>query len=263
LPDEAPIEVRSAFMGARGFWSLHPEPLGASAKLSEDGSTLIVSLRDPAQLVARVLVHVRGEGQAGYAEYVLAPNKSLSISLSALPNRARVEYTLALLDENANRVWFEGSDAQPEQLLGPGVLLSATPAPESCAQLPAPDRRAPRPYYWGAGASFALAAGLAAGAGYAHWQRQQFAARWNEGHCHGGGVTRGSICAHERDRLDHFEHLAVGLYAASAASLIGGAAALLLAPARGARREAEVARPSAWRCQRGPGQIGVGCATSF
>jgi hypothetical protein len=270
LQGDEVVEVRSPFMEARGFWSQYAERLGASAALSEDGSALLVSLVDPAALVARVVVRARGVGQSRFAEMALPTAATVLVSLEALSGKGGVEYTLALIDENANRLWQLGTDAAP---LRAGVEPSATPAPPvapapaaSSAPLASSARAvraapAARPYYVGAAVSFVVSAAAFVLAGISHAERQNLASRWNSADCDGEGTTRGEVCEQERDQLERQQRIAIGSYAVGGAGLVAGLITLIVAPPRAARSERRAT--SSLRCQPGPGAFGVACGTSF
>jgi hypothetical protein len=261
--DEA-VEVRSPFMEARGFWSLHAQRLSASIVPSEDGSALLITLVDPAALTARAVVRVREVGQSRFQEWSLTPAAALHVSLEAVSRAGGIEYSLALIDENANRLYQVGSDAEPVRALDPAP---APAAPSASPRGTAPSEalvasarlHAARPYYVGAAVSLVLGAGALAVAGFSHHEREQLAARWNSGDCGGEGSTRGEVCGHERDQLDRYQRLAIGFYAAGGAALVAGLVTLLVAPNE--KREQRVARRLG--CQPGPGLLSVACAARF
>jgi hypothetical protein len=268
LDADAPVEVRSPFMEARGFWSLHADRLSGAAELSADASTLWVSLRDPAGLVSRILVHVRFQGQARYLERVLTPSEDLTISLQALgPSASVVEYTLALLDPNANRIWELGTDAQPERLSTPAVAPLPTPVGDVTPAVHEPAEQGPvrsrTPYIWSGALALALGAGATAAAAYAHYERQQYAARWNDGDCHGSGFTRGSLCKREHQHVTDFERWAIGAYAAGGVALIAGTVLLLVAPRERGDKRNDAPKATALGCGEGPGWIGITCRKRF
>jgi hypothetical protein len=272
LESSAPVEVRSPFMEARGFWSQYTERLAASAALSEDGTTLLVSLIDPAALSARVLVRVRGVGQARFVETALPPASSMLVSLEALPRQAGVEYSLALIDENANRLWQLGTDDAPLSAQGarpvPEVepVLHEPPAHAAPAASAAATQevRSARPYYIGATLSLLGAGAALVVAGVNHAERQHLASRWNHADCDGEGTTRGEVCQHEHYQLERAQRMAVGFYAAGGAALVAGLITLIAAPRRSERRSTRASSGAlALRCRPGPGEVGVACGASF
>lgn len=267
LPTNETIDVRSPFMEARGFWSQHAERLSASAELSDDRKALLVSLVDPAALVARLVVRARSAGQGRFVETALPTESTVMVSLEALPVAAGVEYTLALIDENANRLWQAGTDAAPLRVGALEPKLTAapvTPAPKAAHTAPASAPAAAakpvsaRPYYVGAAVSLIVSAAAFAVAGVNHVQRQDLAAQWNSGQCDGDGTTRGEVCADEHDELKQKQRIAIASYAVGGAGLLAGIVTLILAPSRSERRAT-----SAVRCQSGPGTLGVACGTKF
>jgi hypothetical protein len=265
LPADESVDVRSPFMEARGFWSQHAQRLAASASLSEDRQALVVSLVDPAALVARVLVQARGVGQSRFVEFALPTASSMLLSLEQLPTQAGVEFTLALIDENANRLWQLGSEdaplssgrahSQPEPTGEPQPAAPPLPPPA------APAARSARGYYAGAAVSLLVSAGAFVVAGMSHRERERLAARWNSADCDGEGDTRGEVCKRERDQLEHQQRLAIGFYALGGVGLAVGIASLLLAPRRARSDSAGALR--ALRCQSGPGLVGVECGGKF
>jgi hypothetical protein len=267
--DEA-VEVRSPFMEARGFWSQYAQRLGASAALSEDRSALLIALVDPAALVARVVVRARGVGQSRFVEMALPTASSVLMSLEALPAQDGVEYTLALIDENANRLWQLGTDAAPLRAGAASperAAPAAAPAPAASIAAPASSARAAsavpaaRPYYVGAAVSFAVSAAAFVVAGISHAERQKLASRWNRADCDGEGSTRGEVCSEEHDQLQRQERIAVSSYAVAGAGLVAGLITLIVAPSRAARSERRTT--TALRCTPGPGAFGVACGKNF
>ncbi len=264
LADDQPVEVRSPFMEARGFWSQHAERLGASAALSDDHLALIVSLVDPAALAARVIVRVRAAGQASFVESSLPPESTLLVSLETLGAPAGIEYSLALIDENANRLWQLGDDDAPLSVGEPNPAttpLVAVPPVSTPPAARAQGASAPlsRPYYIGAAISFLAAGGAAVVAGLSHREREHLAERWNEARCGGAGTTRAELCGRERDQLKRHERLAVGFYSLAGAGLVAGILSLALVPR--AQRVSPDAR--ALRCTAGPGLAGLACSAAF
>lgn len=259
------VEVRSPFMEARGFWSEQPDRLSATATLSEDQLALIVSLVDPAALTARVLVRVRAVGQSQFVEFSFAPSSSFLVPLDALKPTRGVEFSLALIDENANRLWALGSDAQPErQLREPAGGVSAPAAPRTATEVQrAPSPRSPLPFYIGASAALVVAAGATTVAAVSHAERERLARHWNRAECDGEGATRGDVCAREHKLIMRYQRLAWGLYAAGAAGILAGVVTLVAAPTRTRRDRAAAPKARALRCGPGPGALGLECGATF
>jgi hypothetical protein len=259
------VEVRSPFMEARGFWSEHPAHLAASATLSDDQTALLVTLIDPAALVARVLVRARTAGQTQYVESSHAPSSSFPVPLEALTSGRSVELSLALIDENANRLWQLGSDAEPLQL-SPTVVAARAAGASAGAATPVPNAQrmtSARPYYIGAALSLVVAAGAAALAGVSHAERERLAERWNAAKCAGEGDTRGEVCARESTQIKRAERMAWGFYALGAAGLIAGVVSLAAAPTQKQPDRAQRRAGRAFRCAAGPGLVGIGCSAAF
>lgn len=269
LAGDESVEVRSPFMEARGFWSQYSERLAASASLSDDRTALLVSLVDPVGLVARVVVRVRSVGQSGFVESALPPATGMVVALDA--SQRGVEYTLALIDENANRLWQLGTDEMPLRAGASAKAESSAASPqpiESAARNEhAPGERTKgaspaRPYYVGAALSLLVSGGALVVAGISHAERERLAARWNRADCEGEGVTRGEVCQRERQQMKRSEGLAAGFYALAGAGVVAGLVTLIVAPSR-ARAERPERRAHTLRCGSGPGQWGVACTTSF
>jgi hypothetical protein len=264
LSGDQPVEVRSPFMEARGFWSQHAERLSVSAVLSDDRLALVVSLVDPAALAARVIVRVRAAGQGAFVESSLLPASTMLVSLETLGAAAGIEYSLALIDENANLLWQLGSEAVPLSAGKPSGLPSAAAVAASALPGAEFERRSVPPaspvsYYVGAAISLVVAGGAALVAGLSHRARERLAERWNDARCDGPGTTRGMLCGRERDQLERHQRLAIGFYSLAGAGLVAGIVSLALAPARA--RSAPDAR--AFRCRPGPGLAGLECGAKF
>ncbi|HEX6240746.1 MAG TPA: hypothetical protein VFZ61_07630, partial [Polyangiales bacterium] len=254
-PDEA-VEVRSPFMEARGFWSQHPQRLRVTAELTPDGTALLLALDDPAALVSRVVVRVRGAGEDAFQERSLAASARLSVAIDALSTRHGPEYTVALIDESANRLGELGSDAQPQRVRPAAAERAAGSA---ASAVTAREVKPARPYYIGAGIALGVAAGALAVAAVSHVEREQLAQRWNDAECDGEGSTRGQLCADEHDRMERYQRLAIGFYAVAGAGLVAGVAALIAAP----RAERAPRTERAVRCGSGPGLVGLACSGRF
>jgi hypothetical protein len=163
LSNEASVEVRSAFMEARGFWSQHPARLSAAATLSDDRLALLVSLVDPAALAARMIVRVRAAGRGAFVESALPLASTMMVSLEPFAGAEAFEYSLALIDENGNRLWQAGDDDSTlklgERATGASAPPKAVPEPPRArTERPSRPVRSPRPYYVGATISLACGA---------------------------------------------------------------------------------------------------------
>lgn len=268
LPEGLPPQVRSPYMNARGFWSLHVERLSAQVELDQDPAQMLLRVQDPAGLVARARLRTRPVGKSTFIESVRVPAPQLTVLVTGLADLEEVEYTLALLDEHGNRIWQVGSDLTPERLARPKrpEVAQAVNAPAPLAQPGEPQAASPaqpgrrRPYLVVGSSLLVLGALSAAGGGYAHLRHQQLAQRWNTGDCQGSGTTRGSICASENREMKDMTQLAVLLYGAGAAALVTGTVVLLLSKARTSEREPT---QTAFGCTQGPGAIGLACTSRF
>jgi len=272
LPDGLPAEVRSPYMNARGFWSVHVERLSAQVAFDpDDANALLIALRDPAALTARVRVRARVAGTERFVESVRPPEATLTMPVDRLAVAGEVEYTVALLDEHGNRIWQLGSDASPLRLsrpttaevAGPSVAVSAVRGPRAGDILVQPEGRRRRPYVISGSTLLALGAGAAVAGGLAHLRREQLAARWNRGECDGQGTTRGAICASENQGIQDMTRLATVLYGSGAAAALAGLTVLLFAPRRSEFRPDESLNRTAWRCSQGGFALGLACSRGF
>jgi hypothetical protein len=267
-----PVEVRSPYMEARGFWSLQAERLALSAQPSGDGRRLELGLVDPAELVARVVVRVRTHGAGRFVEHALPKGAQLSVPVGPDPAPSRGEYTLLLLDKYGNRLWQAGSEAEPlswtrptdtatavgRGTLGTGASLPIAATNDlSVASLGLRRRRMQAT----AAAAFVAAAAAGAAAVIEHREREHLADAWNRGDCRGQGETRAELCSDERSSLKRAERMAIGFYAGSAAALALGAVLLIAAPSLAGREPNSGARPLA--CRLGGGLVGVDCTLRF
>jgi hypothetical protein len=258
LDRNAPHELRSPYLEARGFWSSQPAPFGAEVSLADDLSGVVVAVSDPAQLAVRVRVRLRLLGEAAFQEVVRPPDARSLLPVGQLREVRAVEYAIALLDEHGNRIFQRGSDSEPLRLDVPAPpIVQALEEPASAVAVVSPRRL---PLYLAGGLTLALGAGAAVGAGVAHVKREELASDWNAGHCRGEGTTRAEVCADERSRLSRMQLAAGVLYGVGGASLITGLVLLLVAPRRQPRSTDESA---ALRCHDGPGELGLACRVGF
>lgn len=274
LPANESELVRSRYMEARGFWAAHAERLGVAARWSEQGSALIVTVTDPAQLSARVRVRWRKVGRSDYLETVRLPNSQIEVPTGVTADVAELEIALALLDEHGNRLVERGSDGAPERVrIRQAVALEPAPVAAHPAQLyVATNKVAAQPatasslqrrrLLIASGVSGGVALIAGAGALWAYRLREEQAQRWNRGRCDGTGLTRATLCAEERHRVARWQRVAIGLAATAGAALVGAALFSLLAPA--GRERAPGAESSAlFHCHAGPGELGLGCTATY
>jgi len=259
LKADLPDEVRSPYLEARGFWSAHAVPLHVDVALSEDGSTLVLTVVDPASLSARLRIRARMGSEADTQEVVVPASHEVRLPLSTFGAGASLSYSLTLLDENGNRIWQLGNDERPQRIV---TRLRATERAASTVRIQAspalvPRKRAPlHAMIGGLSIGFGTVA-VAAGAA-AHLRRQRLAADWNAVRCEGPGTSRGSICADERRELKNMERVAGALYGVGAVTIVTGTLLLWLRP-----RPTERPRAHALRCGSGPSELGMSCELTF
>lgn len=259
---EESAEVRSRYLEARGFWSGQGQPLAVEASLAADGKSIALRVVDPGRLAARVRLRARLAGEQRFNEQVRAPERELTIfAIEGLTTASSLEYTLALLDEHGNRIWQEGSEAQPEQLTVP---RPSTPVAEIVkAHDTPPDHAGRRRFLWLGGAAALVGVAAGVGASLAQLEREETAREWNEGDCTGSGETRATICSDERQHIERMEWLMGSLYATAGVALIGSLVLFTLAPSRDRTPGAARARDLSYRCHDGPGELGLSCSLSF
>jgi hypothetical protein len=266
-----PVEVRSPYMEARGFWSLQAERIALSVQPSVDGQRLELALIDPAELVARVVVRVRAHGGGRFVEHALPKGAQLSVPLGPGPAPSGGEYTLLLLDKYGNRLWQSGSEADPLSWTGPVGTAPVRRGTQSVgSSLPTTGTNDPvgatialrrRRMQATAAAAFVAAAAAGTAAVIEHRERERLAGAWNRGDCRGEGETRAELCSDERRSMKRAERMAIGFYAGSAAALALGAVLLIAAPSLAGRELNPGERPLA--CRLGGGLVGVDCTVRF
>lgn len=256
-----PLEVRSPYLEARGFWSVHRERLAVRAAPSPGGDRLEVELTDPAELVSRLVVRTRPVGASRYVEVAQPRSARLSVPLEPSASTQGLEYTIVLLDGFGNRLSEAGSERDPLRWAPPrpaapapvpqlaGVTTSAPPATEVAPDtvIGAPRRR--RRMQAAAAGAFVASAALGVAGALEHRERERLAQLWNRGECAGDGETRAELCSSERRDLDRAERIAIGMYAGAAGALALGAVLLIVAPER--ERDARGTRARLPGCQLG------------
>ncbi len=259
LKGEIADEIRSPYLEARGFWSAHQTPLQASATPSEDGSALILSTVDPAQLSARLRIRARA-GDAGEPQEMVSPSApQRRVLLSALGTSTDLSYSLTLLDEHGNRLWQLGSDEHPQRLDAQASEAKPSASPASIRPPPARQpRNGVRTHAIVGGLALGLGTVAVAAGAAAHLRRQRLAADWNAVQCDGPGTTRGSVCRDEREQLLNMQKLAGGLYGVGGVALVTGVLMLWLRP-----KNTERPAVHALRCASGPSELSMSCALSF
>lgn len=277
-------DVRSPYLEARGFWSVHATPLAAKVVRPAHGG-LELELVDPALMVARVRLRARVQGSATFSDAAQKPAAQIHFSVPGLTDDKVLEYSVALLDEHGNRILKVGSDSEPMQLAAtaaPKLAAStaieavpdAAPASRPSSSATPSDRRRRLMILSLGSAVLAIGIGAAAVGVRAHLEREELAARWNEGTCSGTGTTRSELCAEERARIRTLETTTTALYSAGGAALVTGVVLLLLAPKRRANEADERARrallrsrargrASTFGCSGSAGWLGVSCAHAF
>lgn len=238
-------KIRDPYLQAQGYWSAAGERLALHANPSGDGNHLVVQLRDPASLVAKLALDVNLVGSADRTSLALDPNATARFTVPAKLRGHDYEYVLRALDRYGNVLAELGSDADP--------TLVHAPAPISAPPVgTAHGRSYALPIVLGVTGIGAVAAGV-----IFNVKREQEAHTWNGPSCEQPGSTRQQQCSNVNDRIQANERLAVGFYAGGGALIAGSIIALIAGrPAPDATQ-----RASALGCSvTGPG---VSCLGHF
>lgn len=224
-----PAEVRSPYMEARGFWSAQPIRLDANVEPNSEFSALAVRVSDPGNLVARIRLRARIHGSDRFVEIVQPPAPRVIIPIPGLAQAGSLDYIVGFLDEFGNRIWQRGSEEEPEHLEAAPRRSESASAPASPAtRSGSPDAT---PFHVAGATVLALGGAALIGAGIAHAERENAAARWNATtECSGAGLTRAEACADERRTVDSTGIAAAVLYGVGGALAVAGAVLLSVAP---------------------------------
>lgn len=275
LPASFSDEVRSPYLEARGFWSAHEVPLDVKATFDEGAQTIRLKITDPAPLSVRVRLRARADDSNEIVEVVRPVAPELQVDAVAWGTFHTLAYSLTLIDEFGNRIWQRGSDERPESLqrtskprqASSPVTAAPKPVPAAAPIALAPIPEMPPPasppsrrhaFRLAASLTMAGAALSLAGAGYAHFRREQLAEDWNSVRCRGQGLTRSEVCADERAELSRMQNLAIGLYSIGGAALITGVVLLALTPPR-----SEDPGVLATHCHGGSTPLSLACTVRF
>jgi hypothetical protein len=243
-------KVRAPYLEVRGELSAKGKLEPLSARVERRSGRLFVALVDPANIAAGIDVAYRAGSSQNVTHFHLVRGQEMKGS-DPVPDTSRVEYTVAVRDGYGNALFRAGSEASPEVLPPAAVATGGEEHPAA-----APKRT---PYYLAAG--ILAGAGVAAGATaiYFHVQREKEAREWNGTACEVPGQTRGQQCASVDSQRSKDQNIAIGLYAASGALLLGSVITLLVAP----HATTEAARAADFPCVPGVGTIGAACRVAF
>ncbi len=208
-------KIRDPYLQAQGYWSAASERLALRAAPSSDGSHLVLQLRDPATLAAKIALDVGPAGGTDRTSFTLEPSPATRFDLPAKLRARDYEYVLRALDRYGNVLSELGSDADP-------TLVHAA-APPSAPPIAAPRARSYLlPIVLGVAGIGAVAAGVVFNV-----KREQQAHTWNGPSCEQPGATRLAQCSNVNDHIQMNERLAVGFYAGGGALIAGSIITLI------------------------------------
>jgi hypothetical protein len=243
-------KIRSPYLEVRGELSAKGKLTPLSANVVRRAGRLFVELNDPAAVAASIDVAYRAGSSSEVTHFHLVRGQETRGS-NPVSDASRVEYALTLRDGYGNALFRAGSNADPEVL---------SPAPSALTDTEHSTGTPKRtPYYVTAGLLAAAGVGAGAAAVYFHVQREKEAHDWNGPSCEQPGATRAEQCASVDSQRQKDQNLAIGLYAASGALLLGSVITLLVTPSA----PRETARPVALPCVPGVGTFGASCRFAF
>lgn len=114
LDDSVPPRLRNPYLEARGAWAARPGRLGLQVGLDRASSAVRVALRDPIEMVRRVRISARLEGDAEYTSNEYEAQAVLLAEVIGAADADRLEYFVEALDMHGNVVFSEGSAFDPE-----------------------------------------------------------------------------------------------------------------------------------------------------
>jgi hypothetical protein len=211
-------KVREPYLEAQGYWSASSERLTFSVKPASEPEHLIVSLTDPASLVARVELRIEAPGVLPRDTFRLDRAPVTRFALPAGLATRGYEYSSRALDKNGNVLAEYGTESDPR-------TVRAAHATQS-NDIVRPDPPRGRSYFLPATLGVAGLGAVAAGVVF-HVKREQAAKDWNGPGCETPGLTRLQSCEPLDSRRQADERLAIGLYAAGGALLTGSLITLI------------------------------------
>ncbi|MFK7989829.1 MAG: hypothetical protein AB8I08_27670 [Sandaracinaceae bacterium] len=114
LDDSVPPRLRNPYLEARGAWSARPGRLGLEVGLDRASSAVRVQLRDPVEMIRRVRISARLEGETEYSSNEYRAQTVLLAEIPGAGEADRVEYYVEALDMHGNIVLSDGSAFDPE-----------------------------------------------------------------------------------------------------------------------------------------------------
>lgn len=175
LDDTVPPRFRAPFLEARGIVSARPDHMAAEVSLARANGAVRVVLVDPYEMVERIRLHMRAEGQvefetfeAAYAEEIMAPFAAVTAT-----GTGAVEYWLELIDPRGNQVLVEGTQFSPNLL---GTPASAGGGGGETTPIAPPGRSIlEEPVFWIiVGSVVVVGAGIGVGVGIDQSSRVNF-----------------------------------------------------------------------------------------
>ena len=112
LDDTVPPRLRAPFLEARGTVSSAAR-LSAEVQLARAYGSLRIVLTDPRELVDRVRIHARVEGQTEFTMAEFPPTDEIMSRTNGASSADRIEYWLEGLDLHGNQVLLLGSEFEP------------------------------------------------------------------------------------------------------------------------------------------------------
>ena len=211
-------KIRDPYLEAQGYWAASSERLSLSAKPAGDPEHLIVSLVDPASLVAHLELRIEAPGVLPRDTFQLDISPVSRFTLPAGLSKRGYEYATRALDKNGNVLAEFGTDNDPQIVRAPSAALSNSSSSANSSR--------GRSYFLPVTLAVAGLGATAAGVVF-HIKREQAAHEWNGPSCETVGLTRLQSCQTVDSRRQSDERWAIGFYAAGGALLTGSLISLL------------------------------------
>lgn len=116
LDDTVPPRFRQPFLEARGIVSARPDRMAAEVTLARANGAVRLVLVDPYEMVERLRLHMRAEGQVEYETFEAAYAEETMAPFAAASGEGAVEYWLELIDPRGNQVLVDGTEFSPNVL---------------------------------------------------------------------------------------------------------------------------------------------------
>ncbi len=116
LDDTVPPRFRQPFLEARGIVSARPDRMAAEVTLARANGAVRVVLVDPYEMVERLRLHMRAEGEVAFETFEAAYAEETMAPFAAASGEGAVEYWLELIDPRGNQVLVDGTEFSPNVL---------------------------------------------------------------------------------------------------------------------------------------------------